>query len=174
MFPKKPPLACLIRPEDVQFGLLCVRDRAEVRSFWEKSTSTRVMEEAIRSKNSEYSKSYLLRSIQAFFAPIVTLWKEATIGFRYLSTRRILLFVVLYVSLINFLIGGAFVLNTPYVLGITGHETTLGTLLSVMSAGGILGGHHHERLGWHAPAHPYHYAGYCCHWRLPCPVRDRA
>ena len=53
---------------------------------------------------------------------------------------QILFAVALYVSLVNFLIGGSMALNTPYILTITGSETTLGTLLSVMSAGAIVGG----------------------------------
>lgn len=106
----------------------------------EKTAEGRAVEAAVRTRGEGSSESRWLRSIRAFFAPMIALWKEATIGFRYLSSRRILLFMTLYISLINFLIGGAFVLNTPYVLDITGHAAALGTLMGVMSAGGILGG----------------------------------
>lgn len=67
-------------------------------------------------------------------------WRDALTGFRYLRTRRTLFSVALYVALINFLIGGTFALNTPYLLTITGSEAMLGTLLGVMSAGAIVGG----------------------------------
>lgn len=68
------------------------------------------------------------------------LWREALVGFRYLRSRPILLSMALYVSLVNFLIGGTFALNTPYILTITRSEATLGTLLGVMSSGAIVGG----------------------------------
>lgn len=68
------------------------------------------------------------------------IWRDALTGIRYLRSRKTLFSVALYVSLVNFLIGGAFALNTPYILTITRSETTLGTLLGVMSAGAILGG----------------------------------
>ena len=69
-----------------------------------------------------------------------TVWKEALVGFRYLLSRRVLLASVLHVTLVNFLITGAMVLNTPYILTVTGSETMLGTLMGVMSAGAIVGG----------------------------------
>jgi MFS family permease len=75
-----------------------------------------------------------------FLAPYRALWHEVTIGFRFLVSRRILLLMSLYVSLVNFLIGGAFVLNTPYVLSITGSSAALGTLMAITSLGAILGG----------------------------------
>lgn len=67
-------------------------------------------------------------------------WRDALTGFRYLRSRQTLFSVALYVALVNFLLGGTFVLNTPYILTITGSETALGTLLGVMSAGSIVGG----------------------------------
>lgn len=75
-----------------------------------------------------------------FLAPYRALWHEVTIGFRFLASRRILLLMSMYISLVNFLIGGAFVLNTPYVLSITDSETALGTLMAVTSLGAIVGG----------------------------------
>jgi DHA3 family macrolide efflux protein-like MFS transporter len=69
------------------------------------------------------------------------IWQESVAGFRYLWTRkRLLLFQALHVSLVNFLIGGAFVLNTPYIITITDSEAALGTLMGVMSVGAIVGG----------------------------------
>lgn len=69
-----------------------------------------------------------------------SLGQEALAGFRYLRTHPAMLEIVLFVSLVNFLTGGVFVLNTPYILTITGSEAILGTLLSVMSAGAVVGG----------------------------------
>jgi MFS family permease len=69
-----------------------------------------------------------------------SIWKEAKVGFSFLSSRRPLLIMLLYVSLLNFILSMAMILNTPYVLTITGSEAMLGTLLSVMSLGAILGG----------------------------------
>jgi DHA3 family macrolide efflux protein-like MFS transporter len=69
-----------------------------------------------------------------------TIWKEAAVGFRYLASRQILFLGTLYVALVNFLLSAAMVLDTPYILTITGSEAALGTLMGVMSAGGIVGG----------------------------------
>jgi MFS transporter, DHA3 family, macrolide efflux protein len=102
----------------------------------QQSAEGRALQETVRSGAAVGPQSRL----RSWLAPSVALWKEATIGFRYLATRRILLFIAMYLSIVNFLIGGAFVLNTPYVLSITGKEAALGTLMGVMSAGAILGG----------------------------------
>lgn len=69
-----------------------------------------------------------------------TVWFEALAGFRYLRARPVLLSSVLYVSLVNFLIGGAMVLDTPYILRVTGSEALLGTLLGASSVGALVGG----------------------------------
>lgn len=68
------------------------------------------------------------------------LWQEALVGFRYLRSRPVLFSIVLFVALVNFLIGGVMALNTPYILTRTGSEAMLGTLLGVMSAGAVVGG----------------------------------
>jgi MFS family permease len=54
--------------------------------------------------------------------------------------RRPLLFNVLFVSRLNFLVGGTMALSTPYLLARTGSETTLGILLAVLNIGAIAGG----------------------------------
>ena len=69
-----------------------------------------------------------------------TVWKEALGGLSYLWSRRTLFFLLLHISLLNFLISGAGVLLTPYILARTGSETTLGLLMSVMNVGAIAGG----------------------------------
>ena len=68
-----------------------------------------------------------------------TVWKEALGGLRYLWSKGTLLFLVLFIACVNFLVGGAMVLATPYILARTGSEEVLGILLSVMNAGGIVG-----------------------------------
>lgn len=69
-----------------------------------------------------------------------TVWKEAQVGFRYLWSRRPLFMLLLSAMFVNFFLNMAAVLFTPYVLSLTGSETTLGVLMSAMSAGAIAGG----------------------------------
>lgn len=69
-----------------------------------------------------------------------TVIKEMLSGFQYLLTRRSLLAVVIYVCFLNFLVGGAMTLGTPYILARTGSETDLGIVLSIMNVGAIVGG----------------------------------
>jgi MFS family permease len=62
-------------------------------------------------------------------------------GFRFLWTRKILLFLVLYASGVNFLFNGVLTLNTPYMLARSnGDPALLGIATSLMSVGGIAGG----------------------------------
>jgi MFS family permease len=68
-----------------------------------------------------------------------TFWKEIWSGLAYLRQNRPLLYNVLYVSLINFFFAGIGVLMTPYILGRTGSEVTLGALQSVQNIGAIAG-----------------------------------
>lgn len=67
-------------------------------------------------------------------------WKELAGGFRYLWSRRILFFLVIYASLINFAFNGCFTIATPYILARTNSEAVLGIILSVMNLGAIAGG----------------------------------
>lgn len=68
-----------------------------------------------------------------------SIWSEMLVGLRFLASRRVLLLMGVHVALMNFLIAGALVLNTPYILTITGSEALLGTLLGFMSGGAITG-----------------------------------
>ncbi|HRF94284.1 MAG TPA: hypothetical protein PLZ51_03775, partial [Aggregatilineales bacterium] len=68
-----------------------------------------------------------------------TFWKEIWSGLAYLRQNRPLLYNVLYVSLINFFFAGMGVLMTPYILGRTNSEVTLGALQSVQNIGAIAG-----------------------------------
>ncbi len=70
----------------------------------------------------------------------LSVWKQAFVGFNYLRTKGMLLWLVFAATMANFLIGGALIYNTPYILTITGSEATLGLLLGVMSAGPLVGG----------------------------------
>jgi DHA3 family macrolide efflux protein-like MFS transporter len=69
-----------------------------------------------------------------------SVWKESLVGLRFLRGRRALLISVLYVSLVNFLIVGAMVLSTPYILSLTRSEAAVGTLQAAFSAGSLVGG----------------------------------
>ena len=69
-----------------------------------------------------------------------SLWQESLVGLHFLRGRRALLISVLHVSLVNFLIVGAMVLSTPYVLSLTRSEAAVGTLQAAFSAGSLLGG----------------------------------
>jgi MFS family permease len=69
-----------------------------------------------------------------------SVWREVMGGFQYLLKRRVLLFLTLLISVLNFLFSAALALQTPYILSRTGSEATLGVLLSVMNAGALIGG----------------------------------
>jgi MFS family permease len=67
-------------------------------------------------------------------------WQETLVGFRILWARRPMLILVTAAMLVNFFFNMVGVLFTPYILSLTGSETTLGVLMSVTSAGAIVGG----------------------------------
>jgi len=67
------------------------------------------------------------------------LWREALVGFRYLWTRRPLFVMICTATAVNFFLNGIGVLITPYFLSISGSETSLGVLLSLFSAGALVG-----------------------------------
>lgn len=69
-----------------------------------------------------------------------TFWKEIWSGLAYLRQYRSILYLLLYASMINFCLAGVGILLTPYILGRTNSEITLGTLQSVQSIGAIVGG----------------------------------
>ncbi len=66
--------------------------------------------------------------------------REALAGFAYLWKMRPMFWMTLHISLVNFLFSGAMVMATPYLLGRTGSEATLGLLLGVLNVGAIVGG----------------------------------
>ena len=68
-----------------------------------------------------------------------TVWQESLTGWRYLKTRRPLLFLALNMALVNFLLGGAGAIVAAYILARTGSETTLGLLLGIMNLGAVVG-----------------------------------
>jgi MFS family permease len=55
-------------------------------------------------------------------------------------SNRILFYMMLYAAAINFLIVGPLKLMTPYIISLTGSETTLGVLLGIFDAGIVIGG----------------------------------
>jgi MFS family permease len=69
-----------------------------------------------------------------------SMWREAQVGFRYLWGRRPLFMLVLTATAVNFFFNMVGVLITPYILSLTGSEATLGVLLSLFSAGALVGG----------------------------------
>lgn len=69
-----------------------------------------------------------------------SVWKEVMGGMTYFWSRRPLLFLSLYVSMINFLFGGSMALITPYLLSRTGSTETMGLILGALNLGGLAGG----------------------------------
>ncbi len=69
-----------------------------------------------------------------------TVWQEILGGLRYLNTRRMLLYMLLYISLLNFLITIVINVTTPYLLTRTGSEQVTGLLLGLFNLGGLTGG----------------------------------
>ncbi|MFN2144677.1 MAG: MFS transporter [Anaerolineales bacterium] len=61
-------------------------------------------------------------------------------GLRFLLERRIILYLMIYSAVINFLLSGPINLATPYIITLTGSERTLGILLGAMNAGIVIGG----------------------------------
>ena len=62
-------------------------------------------------------------------------------GLQFLFERKVLLAMMVYAAVINFLLAGPMTLSTPYIITLTGSEKTLGVLLGilnlVMFAGGV-------------------------------------
>lgn len=67
-------------------------------------------------------------------------WQEMTMGFRVLWQRRPLFYLIASIMGVNFLWNMYSVLQTPYILSTTHSEAVLGILLSVASAGFLVGG----------------------------------
>ena len=66
-------------------------------------------------------------------------WGELAGGFRFLKMRPALLGLVLYFTIMNFLLNGPLGLLIPYLIKITGSETLTGLVLSAESLGGFIG-----------------------------------
>jgi DHA3 family macrolide efflux protein-like MFS transporter len=69
-----------------------------------------------------------------------SIWREAFGGLQFLWRWRTLFWVNLQIVLVNFFFAGSTVVITPYLLARTGSEAALGTVLSVLNAGMIVGG----------------------------------
>jgi MFS family permease len=67
------------------------------------------------------------------------LWQEWRGGLRYLWTRPALLGLVLYFTVMNFLLNGPLELSLPYTITITGSEAISGLILAANSLGGVAG-----------------------------------
>lgn len=66
--------------------------------------------------------------------------RELLAGFAYLAQHRgLLIFFLVYMTLINFLLNGPLELAIPYLLLRTGSEQLAGTLLGLMSLGALIG-----------------------------------
>lgn len=69
-----------------------------------------------------------------------SVWLEVTAGFRVLWQRRILFYLIVSIMGVNFLWNIYSALETPYILTVTNSEVTLGIMLSLASAGYMIGG----------------------------------
>lgn len=69
-----------------------------------------------------------------------SVWKESLSGYKFLLARRTLFYLLLYAMLLNFLFNMVGVLNTPYILSLTGSEATLGFVMAVQGIGPVVGG----------------------------------
>jgi DHA3 family macrolide efflux protein-like MFS transporter len=67
------------------------------------------------------------------------LFREFLAGWRYLSRRRSLLYLVLYLTLISFLLNGPLELTIPYLIAVTDNEELAGVLLGLGSLGAFSG-----------------------------------
>jgi len=66
-------------------------------------------------------------------------WRQAGYGWTYLHARRPLLRLLIYISLLNLLVGQAIILFAPLVLAFASSRA-LGAVLSLAGAGGLAGG----------------------------------
>jgi len=65
---------------------------------------------------------------------------ELWVGLGFLWQRKVLLGLMCYAALLNFLMSGPMNLSTPYILTLTGSEALLGVLLGVLNLGIVVGG----------------------------------
>ena len=69
-----------------------------------------------------------------------SMWRESTSGMRALWARRPFFVLILAATAVNFLLAGALMPNTAYILALTDSEAVLGVLMALMSAGPLVGG----------------------------------
>ncbi|MBI1276846.1 MAG: MFS transporter [Anaerolineaceae bacterium] len=67
-------------------------------------------------------------------------WRELRGGLAFLSARRPLLGLMIYFTVLNFLLNGPLDLGIPYLIKVTGSESVTGLLLAAMNAGALVGG----------------------------------
>lgn len=72
--------------------------------------------------------------------PPGSVWDDFRVGFEFLRERQILLMLMVYAALLNFLLSGPMSLTTPYILTLTGSSATLGVLLGTLNMGIVIGG----------------------------------
>ena len=70
----------------------------------------------------------------------MTVLEDFKAGFKFILERRILLYLMIYAAVINFLLSGPINLSTPYLITLTGSEKLLGILLGAMNMGIVVGG----------------------------------
>lgn len=68
-----------------------------------------------------------------------SVWQEMWVGFRFLRQRRPLLILILYLTLLNFLLNGPLGLSLPYLITVTGRQTYASGLMGLMSLGAFSG-----------------------------------
>jgi MFS family permease len=66
-------------------------------------------------------------------------WRDLAGGFGFLAARPALLGLMLYFTLLNFLLNGPLELGIPYLITITGSEALTGLVLAANSLGGLVG-----------------------------------
>ena len=67
-------------------------------------------------------------------------WREdLKTGYRFIKKNRLLLWLIIYFSFLNFMLNGPLELVIPYILELTKSEVLVSVMLSVMSAGTFIG-----------------------------------
>lgn len=69
-----------------------------------------------------------------------TVRESVKVGMAYLLKKKALIYLILYVAMINFLLNGPLELVIPYILSLTGDEMILSVMMSVMSGAAFAGG----------------------------------
>jgi MFS transporter, DHA3 family, macrolide efflux protein len=86
-------------------------------------------------------QAHIPRPEQSAKTPAQTsILEEYRAGIAFLWQRRILLYLMIYAAVLNFLLSGPMSLTTPYVLTLTNNEQILGLLLTTMNLGIVAGG----------------------------------